>query len=145
MTDNISKKRRSWNMSRIRSGDTKPELIVRSLLHTMGYRFRLNGKVSKKYHPKGVLPGKPDIVLARYKTVVFVNGCFWHRHRKCKDATFPKTKVEWWRNKLNSNVVRDHKVTLQLKNSGWTVIVIWECEIEGKNINILKDKLLSIC
>lgn len=78
--DRISKEHRSWNMSRIKGRDTKPELIVRSMLHKMGYRFRLNGKVSKKFNKKGVLPGKPDIVLAKYKTVIFVHGCFWHRH-----------------------------------------------------------------
>ncbi len=134
--DRISKEHRSWNMSRIKGKDTKPELIVRSLLHGMGYRFRLNGKVSKKYHPKGVLPGKPDIVLAKYKTVIFVHGCFWHRHEGCKDATVPKTRTNWWLAKLNGNVSRDKKYQNELKEKGWTIITVWECET-----NIAASKL----
>ena len=142
--DILTKEKRSWNMSRIKGKDTKPEKIVRSALHRLGLRFRLNGKVSRKYHPKGVLPGKPDIVLTRHKTVVFVHGCFWHRHKKCKEATVPKTKAEWWLNKLNSNVERDRRVTLELKNSGWKVIVLWECEIKGKDSTYIKNKLNSL-
>ena len=141
MTDHISKEHRSWNMSRIKSVDTKPELTVRSLLHRMGYRFRLNGKVSKKYHPKGVLAGRPDIVLAGHKTVVFVHGCFWHRHKRCKEATVPKTRAGWWLHKLNSNVERDRRTGDKLKNAGWKIIVLWECEIKGKDITHIKNKL----
>jgi DNA mismatch endonuclease (patch repair protein) len=145
--DRISKEHRSWNMSRIKGKDTKPELIVRSLLHRMGYRFRLNGKVSKKYYPKGVLPGKPDIVLAKYKTVVFVHGCFWHRHEGCKDATIPKTRTDWWLAKLNGNVERDNKYQQKLKENGWKVITVWECETnlsEDKLYNRLRTELKQI-
>lgn len=127
--DSISKEHRSWNMSRIKSKDTKPELIVRSLLHKMGYRFRLYGKVSKKLYPSGVLPGKPDIVLAKYKTVIFVHGCFWHMHKGCKRASIQKTRTEWWLNKLNRNIERDNKNKKELEELGWKVIVIWECEV----------------
>lgn len=98
--DRITKEHRSWNMSRIKGRDTRPELIVRSLLHSMGYRFRLNGKVSRKFHPKGVLPGKPDIVLVKYRTVVFVHGCFWHRHEGCARANIPKSNKKYWLPKL---------------------------------------------
>lgn len=139
--DTISKEHRSWNMSRIKGRDTKPELIVRSMLHRTGYRFRLNGKVSKKLHPKGVLPGKPDIVLAKYKTVIFVHGCFWHRHKRCKDATIPKTRTEWWLTKLNGNVERDKHNKLKLKKEGWHVITIWECEIIKLKFEKLMGKL----
>ena len=118
--DKISKEHRSWNMSRIRSKDTTPEKTVRSLLHKMGYRFRLHRKD---------LPGKPDIVLPKYKTVIFVHGCFWHRHENCKYASIPKTNTEFWLDKLNKNVERDKKNQAELKKLGWKVIVIWECEI----------------
>jgi DNA mismatch endonuclease (patch repair protein) len=135
--DRISKEHRSWNMSRIKGRDTKPELIVRSVLHKMGYRFRLNGKVSKKYHPKGVLPGKPDIVLAKYKTVIFVHGCFWHRHEGCKRSNIPKTNNEYWDKKISNNTHRDEINYVLLTQVGWQVIVLWECEINSKNFNAL--------
>jgi len=114
-------------MSRIRSKDTKPELIVRSLLHHMGYRFRLHRKD---------LPGKPDIVLPKYKTVIFVHGCFWHRHKNCKYAYTPKSRVEFWEKKLNGNVDRDKLNRKDLKYLGWKVIVVWECQV--KETKILK-------
>ena len=101
MTDHLLKEKRSWNMSRIRSKNTSPEKTVRSLLHSMGYRFRLHGRVNKRLYKKGILPGKPDIVLAKYKTVIFVHGCFWHRHERCKKCTTPKTRTEWWLKILN--------------------------------------------
>jgi len=107
-------------MGRIRSDNTKPELMVRSLLHKMGYRFRLHRKD---------LPGKPDIVLPKYKTVVFVNGCFWHRHAGCTKAYTPKSRVDFWEDKFRSNIERDNKVQDELKILGWNVIVIWECEL----------------
>lgn len=118
--DRLTKKRRSWNMSRIRSRDTKPELIVRSLLHRMGYRFRLHRKD---------LPGKPDIVLPKYRTVVFVHGCFWHRHKGCKYAYTPKSRIDFWQEKFHENIERDKKRQIELKRLGWKIIVIWECEI----------------
>ena len=118
--DRISKGHRSWNMSRIKSGNTKPEIVVRSLLHNMGYRFRLHRKD---------LPGKPDIVLPRYKSVIFVHGCFWHRHKGCKNATSPKTKKIFWREKFRTNVERDRRVQKELKSMGWSIQIIWECEL----------------
>lgn len=119
MVDSLTKERRSWNMSRVRSKDTKPELVVRSILHRNGYRFRL--------HKKG-LPGKPDIVLAKYHTVIFVHGCFWHRHKNCPDATVPKTRTDFWSQKFSQNVERDKKVQTALCQLGWNVIIVWECE-----------------
>ena len=118
--DRISKERRSWNMSRIQSRDTKPEKTVRSILHGLGYRFRL--------HQKN-LPGKPDIVLARYNSVIFVHGCFWHRHKDCKNASVPKTKKTFWKGKFKANIERDIKVKNELKSNGWRVLVVWECEL----------------
>lgn len=141
MVDSISIKHRSWNMSRIKSADTKPELVVRSLLHRMGYRFRLNGKISKKIQPKGLLPGKPDLVLAGHKTVIFVHGCFWHRHKGCKDATMPKTRTEWWKKKLDGNVTRDKRNISDLRKMGWKVIIIWECETKTKQLDDLTIRL----
>lgn len=121
MVDHLSKEKRSWNMSRIRSKNTKPEMIVRSILHRMGYRFRLHRKD---------LPGKPDIVLPKYKTVIFVHGCFWHRHPNCKDSTIPTSNVEFWNAKFNGNVARDAANQKELKSMGWDVVIIWECEIK---------------
>ena len=118
--DRISKEHRSWNMSRIQSRDTKPEKTVRSILHGLGYRFRLHRKD---------LPGKPDIVLARYNSVIFVHGCFWHRHKNCKNASIPKTKKTFWEEKFKANVERDIKVKNELKSNGWRVLVVWECEL----------------
>jgi DNA mismatch endonuclease (patch repair protein) len=129
MADHLTRERRSWNMSRIRSGDTKPERIVRSMLHAMGYRFRLQGRVSRRLHPKGRLPGRPDIVLARHRTAVFVHGCFWHRHKDCKYATTPKTRTDWWKAKFQRNVERDAQTRDELEALGWHVIVVWECEL----------------
>jgi len=130
MADHISKDRRSWNMSLIRAQNTKPEKIVRSILHRMGLRFRLHGKVSKKSYPTGILPGKPDIILPRYRTVIFVNGCFWHQHEGCKRANIPKTNKKYWISKLEKNKARDKKNHKILESLGWNVIVIWECEVK---------------
>ena len=129
MTDRISKEHRSWNMSRIRSKDTKPELLLRSMLFAEGYRFRLDGKVSKRIYKKGVLPGKPDIVLAKYRTVIFVHGCFWHRHENCSKASTPKSNTEFWVAKFAKNVRRDRENIRELRKLGWKVIVVWECEL----------------
>jgi DNA mismatch endonuclease (patch repair protein) len=115
----ITREHRSWNMSRIKSCNTKPEIVVRSLLHNMGYRFRLHRKD---------LPGKPDIALPRYKSVIFVHGCFWHRHKGCKNASNPKTKKTFWREKFKANVERDRKAQEELKSMGWKILIIWECE-----------------
>jgi DNA mismatch endonuclease (patch repair protein) len=118
--DSISKEHRSWNMSRILSKDTSPEKIVRSMLHGMGYRFRLHRKD---------LPGKPDIVLPKYKTVFEVRGCFWHRHKGCKEATTPKSNQAFWLDKFSKNIKRDRSNERKLKKLGWNVVIIWECEI----------------
>lgn len=121
MTDSLTPEHRSWNMSRIRGKDTKIEVLVRSYLFSKGFRFRKN---DKRY------PGKPDIVLPKYKTVIFVNGCFWHMHPRCKQATIPKTRTEFWVEKLNRNVENDRKNQQALRDAGWNVIVVWECELE---------------
>jgi DNA mismatch endonuclease (patch repair protein) len=128
-----SKEKRSYVMSRIRSKDTSPEKKIRSLLHQMGYRFRL--------HVKG-LPGQPDIVLPKYRKIIFVHGCFWHLHKGCRDGTIPKTQHEKWRTKLERNVERDKIHIKQLRVKGWRSIVIWECEIE-KKINFVEKKILN--
>ena len=107
-------------MSRIRGRDTGPERIVRSMLHCMGYRFRLN---------RADLPGKPDIVLPKYGTVVFVHGCFWHRHRGCRYAYTPKSRVTFWQRKFRRNIERDREVRRKLRALGWWVLVVWECEL----------------
>ncbi len=121
--DIFSKEKRSWNMSRIRSTDTKPEVLVRSFLHKNGFRFRLHVKK---------LPGHPDIVLPKYKTVVEVRGCFWHRHPKCKLTTMPSSNTEFWKTKFQRNVERDKKHTKDLKKLGWHLIIVWECETTKK-------------
>ena len=121
---------RSRNMSAIKSQNTKPEIKVRKVLHSMGYRFRLHSKD---------LPGSPDIVLPKYKTVIFVHGCFWHRHQNCKYASTPKTRQEFWENKFNSNKKRDQKIQKEIIDLGWKFIIIWECE--ARNIQPLEEKL----
>ncbi len=117
--DRISKKHRSWNMSRIGGRNTKPELVVRSTLHRLGYRFRVHRRD---------LPGRPDIVLPKHKAVIFVHGCFWHRHSRCKYAYTPKNNLTFWQAKFAGNVGRDRKTVRQLRKLGWWVIVIWECQ-----------------
>ena len=134
MADKLSPERRSWNMSRIKGKDTKPEIKVRSYLFRQGFRFRKN---DKRY------PGKPDIVLPMYKAVVFVHGCFWHRHPGCKDATMPKTRTDFWMEKLSKNVANDQKYADALKKLGFRVIIIWECEIE-KEFAPTMDRLVSM-
>ena len=121
-------------MSRIKGKDTKPELIVRSQLHKMGFRFRLHRKD---------LPGKPDIVLPKYKTVIFVHGCFWHRHENCKYSSTPKTRKEFWENKFKENVIRDKSHQKKLSSIGWKIIIVWECEIKEKNL-LIKDRLKGL-
>ncbi len=117
--DRISSKHRSWNMSRIRGRDTGPEKIVRSVLHRMGYRFRLHRRD---------LPGRPDIVLPKHNTVVFVHGCFWHRHARCRFAYTPKTRVRFWSDKFAENIRRDARTRRALQRLGWRVIIVWECQ-----------------
>lgn len=118
--DVFSPEKRSQVMSRIRSKDTKPEKIIRSILHKLGFRFRINRKD---------LPGKPDIVLPKYKTVIFVHGCFWHQHEGCKIASKPKSNIKFWQDKFSRNIERDKKNQEDLYKMGYRVLVIWECEI----------------
>lgn len=120
--DILTRDKRSWNMSKIRSKNTAPELAVRSFLHSKGLRFRIH---------VGNLAGRPDIVLPKYKTVIFVHGCFWHRHKGCKYAYMPKTRNLFWKNKFKENINRFFIVSKKLTKSGWRVMVIWECEVES--------------
>jgi len=133
MTDNHSKESRSMNMARIRSINTKPEEIVRKFLFSRGFRYRKNVKK---------LPGCPDVVLPKYKTAIFVNGCFWHKH-DCKRFVWPSTNVEYWKAKINRNVERDSMNTDSLVSSGWKVIVVWECELKSSNIQKRLEELCS--
>ena len=118
---------RSRNMSAIKSKNTKPEIKVRKVLHSMGYRFRLHSKD---------LPGSPDIVLPKYKTVIFVHGCFWHRHENCKYASTPKTRKEFWESKFRENINRDKLNQENLSSKGWKIIIVWECEIKDKDFDL---------
>lgn len=120
MVDNLSKEARSENMRQIRSKNSKPELAVRSVLHQMGFRFRIHRRD---------LPGSPDIVMSKYKVAIFVNGCFWHGHNNCKKATIPKTNISFWQKKIEMNKKRDEKVQCDLNEIGWKISTIWECEI----------------
>lgn len=122
MADSITSERRSWNMSRIRGRDTGPELRLRSLLHRAGFRFRLHAKK---------LPGRPDIILPRYRTAIFVHGCFWHRHAGCRNATTPSTRAEFWQEKFDGNVRRDARNRIDLEAAGWIVMTVWECELKA--------------
>ena len=121
MSDKLTPEKRSGNMSRIKGKDTKIEVEVRKYLFSKGYRFRKN---DKRY------PGKPDIVLPKYHVAIFVHGCFWHRHEGCKDATTPKTRTEFWLEKFDKNVKNDQIKQEKLRELGWKVIVIWECELK---------------
>lgn len=121
MSDKLTPEKRSWNMSQIKGKDTKIEVEVRKYLFSKGYRFRKN---DKRY------PSKPDIVLPKYHVVIFVHGCFWHRHEGCKDATTPKTRTEFWLEKFDKNVKNDQIKQEKLRELGWKVIVIWECELK---------------
>lgn len=120
--DILSKERRSWLMSRVRGKNTTPERVVRSALHKAGYRFRLF---------MSDLPGKPDIVLPKYKVVIFVNGCFWHQHPGCKKATIPRNNRKFWQSKLTRTIARDRQDRTQLRRLGWKVITLWECQINA--------------
>lgn len=130
--DTHSKEVRSYNMSRIRSKNTKPEESVRKALFAAGFRYRKNDKR---------LPGRPDIVLPKYKTVIFVNGCFWHGHKGCRYFVWPKSNTDYWQSKIKGNMERDKKNKKLLKNSGWRIIILWECELKKANIN---ERLLKL-
>lgn len=136
MVDFLSPSERSLRMSRIRGKDTVPELALRRELHRQGFRYRLHG---------AGLPGKPDLVLRKYKVVVFVHGCFWHRHKGCKIASIPKSNTEFWLQKFEKNVDRDMRVCLLLVAEGWRVFVIWECELSpGKVAETSKRLAMQI-
>ena len=132
MADNHSKEVRSRNMSRIRSTDNKPEEIVRKFLFAQGFRYRKNDKK---------LPGKPDIVLPKYRTVIFVNGCFWHKH-DCPRFVWPSSNQDYWWPKILGNVERDKKNADQLRSQGWNVIVVWECELKK---TVRDERLYALC
>lgn len=136
MVDVVDPATRSRMMSGIRGKDTKPELLVRKYLHAQGLRFRL--------HVKN-LPGKPDIVLSKYRAIVFVHGCFWHHHEGCKYATMPSSRVDYWTNKLSDNVARDQYQSAALERLGWRVFVVWECELQGstKRLEWLYSKIIK--
>lgn len=123
MSDVHSKEVRSYNMSKIKGKNTKPEIIVRKFLFSQGFRYRLHDKN---------LPGKPDIVLPKHKVVVFVNGCFWHGHNNCKLYVIPKTRTEWWISKINKTLANDVVNLKALHQKGWKVIIVWECELKPK-------------
>lgn len=129
-----SKEVRSYNMSQIKSKNTKPEIKIRKFLFSHGFRYRKN---DKRY------PGHPDIVLPKYHTVIFVNGCFWHMHDDCRDFSLPKTNTYFWKEKLENNKRRDSLVYEELKNMGWKVIVIWQCEIKNKLFESRMNQLMK--
>lgn len=136
MADCHDKKTRSYNMSQIKSKNTKPEEIVRKHLFSQGFRYRKNDRK---------LPGTPDIVLPKYNTVIFINGCFWHKHEGCKYFVWPKSNVDFWRNKIESTVKRDEEKIKQLNALGWHVITIWECELKkDKRENTLSTLVQEI-
>lgn len=132
MVDRHTAEQRSYNMSRIKSTNTKPELLVRKFLFAHGFRYRLN--VAK-------LPGKPDIVLKKYKAVIFVNGCFWHGHEGCRYYVIPETKTEWWLDKINGTKKRDKQAYDSLIEKGWRVFIVWECELKSANRLDTLDRL----
>lgn len=126
------KKTRSYNMSQIKGKNTKPEELVRKYLFSQGFRYRKNDKR---------LPGSPDIVLPKYKTVIFVNGCFWHGHEGCKYFVWPKSNQVFWKNKIETNIARDKKQTKALEELGWKVVVVWECELKKEKQQYTLEKI----
>jgi DNA mismatch endonuclease, patch repair protein len=137
MADVHSPQQRSYNMRQIRNSNTKPELLVRKYLHKLGFRYSLHKKT---------LPGKPDIVLPKYKTIIFIHGCFWHGHTSCKYFSIPKTRTKWWTDKITNNKTNDAKAVKALKKEGWKVLVIWECKLKAGKMNKTLDQLpLLIC
>jgi DNA mismatch endonuclease, patch repair protein len=134
MADVHSKEIRSKNMAAIKGKDTKPEMLVRRFLHANGFRYKLHDKT---------LPGKPDIVLPKYKTVIFIHGCFWHGHKDCKYFVVPKTRTEWWLNKINGNIANDEKAIKALKKDGWKIIMLWECDLKPSVYETILKKLIK--
>jgi DNA mismatch endonuclease (patch repair protein) len=134
MADVHDKATRSYNMSRIKGKNTKPEMLVRKFLFSQGFRYRLHDTK---------LPGKPDIVLPKYRTVIFINGCFWHGHEGCKYFVVPKTRTEWWLEKINGNKENDRVKSKVLEESGWKIIILWECELKSENRDFTTARLYT--
>jgi len=134
MADVHTPEQRSFNMSRIKGKDTKPEMLVRKFLHANGFRYKLHDKT---------LPGKPDIVLPKYRTVIFVHGCFWHGHKNCKYFTIPKTRSAWWQHKIEGNIVNNAKAIKALKKEGWKIINLWTCNLKSSNYQKSLSSLLK--
>ena len=134
MADVHSEEVRSYNMSRIKGKDTKPEMLVRKFLFSKGFRYRLYDKR---------LPGKPDIVLPKYKTVLFIHGCFWHGHEGCRYFVLPKTRTDWWLSKIDNNKLNDFQSVRALVADGWRTIVIWECELKPNERESTFSKLFD--
>ena len=133
MADVHNKETRSYNMSQIKGRNTKPEMLVRRFLHAQGFRYKLHDKT---------LPGKPDIVLPKYKTVIFIHGCFWHGHKDCKYYVVPKTRTDWWLQKINGNIANDEKAMITLQKDGWKIITIWECDLKPEKLDTTLRSLL---
>jgi DNA mismatch endonuclease, patch repair protein len=134
MADVHDKATRSYNMSRIRSKNTKPELIVRSFLHKNGFRFRVHDRK---------LPGRPDIVLKKLKTVIFIHGCFWHTHKNCKYSFMPSSRIDYWKPKLEYNNLKDRRDAKDLKKVGWRVLIVWECQLKKSKAEASLKNLLQ--
>jgi DNA mismatch endonuclease (patch repair protein) len=134
MADVHDQKTRSFNMSQIKAKHTKPELLVRKYLHAQGFRYTLHDKK---------LAGKPDLVLPKYKTVIFIHGCFWHGHAGCKYYVVPKTRRDWWLNKINGNKLNDIKAVKALKKEGWKIIAVWECDLKSVKAENTLGRLLK--
>jgi DNA mismatch endonuclease (patch repair protein) len=130
--DTFDREKRSEIMKKISGKNTYPEMVVRKMLHRMGYRYRLH---------RTDLPGKPDIVLPKYKKIILIHGCFWHGHEGCKRSKLPDTNRDFWRKKISKNMERDRYVIEELKRLGWSVLTIWNCEIRNKNLKKLEEKL----
>lgn len=134
MADIVSSSKRSQMMAGIRSKDTKPEVAVRKFLHRKGLRFRLHAK----------LPGRPDLTFPKYKAVVFVHGCFWHRHEGCRFTTTPSSNADFWQKKFSANISRDARVQRDLQELGWRVIIVWECELDPATLEELASTIRDI-
>lgn len=130
MSDTLDPEQRHRTMSHIRAKNTTPELVVRRFLHGLGFRFRLHVKE---------LPGKPDLVLPQYRTIILVHGCFWHGHQSCKYFRYPKTNLEYWQPKIQKNIARDCLSQIQLEEAGWTVLIVWECELKSDTVGRCTD------
>lgn len=129
-----SKEVRSYNMSRIKGKNTKPEMLVRKFLFNNKFRYRLHARN---------LPGKPDLVLKKYRALIFINGCFWHGHKECKYYTVPKTRTEWWTAKINMTIAKDRDNIEKLKSQGWRIFTLWECQLKKKHLETTLKTLIN--